>query len=98
MLIFKQWGDAPVHSLAASLFLKPTEIHQFDDIGYQHDPFWTQPFNALGKQMPSADLGSKEWAPERADGIGCRCTRDEEATGNVDMFCYDRLGKAIRSA
>ncbi|KAI8354200.1 nucleotide-diphospho-sugar transferase [Blakeslea trispora] len=34
---YERWGDAPVHSLAAGLFLKTDEIHYFEDIGYQHD-------------------------------------------------------------
>ncbi|KAI7906301.1 nucleotide-diphospho-sugar transferase [Cokeromyces recurvatus] len=34
---YERWGDAPVHSLAAGLFLKTDEIHYFQDFGYQHD-------------------------------------------------------------
>ncbi|KAI8990931.1 nucleotide-diphospho-sugar transferase [Mycotypha africana] len=34
---YERWGDAPVHSLAAGLFLSTDEIHYFEDIGYQHD-------------------------------------------------------------
>ncbi|KAG0182605.1 hypothetical protein DFQ29_003158 [Apophysomyces sp. BC1021] len=34
---YERWGDAPVHSLAAGLFLKTDEIHYFEDFGYQHD-------------------------------------------------------------
>ena len=31
----ERWGDAPVHSLAAGLFLEPEQIHYFEilDIG-----------------------------------------------------------------
>ncbi|KAI0062269.1 glycosyl transferase [Artomyces pyxidatus] len=36
---YERWGDAPVHSIAASLFLRKDEIHFFGDIGYRHDPF-----------------------------------------------------------
>ncbi|KAI5172791.1 alpha 1,2-mannosyltransferase [Nematocida sp. LUAm3] len=36
---YERWGDAPVHSIAASLFLSPNEIHYFEDIGYTHPPF-----------------------------------------------------------
>ncbi|KAJ8657512.1 hypothetical protein O0I10_006814 [Lichtheimia ornata] len=36
---YERWGDAPVHSIAASLFLSKDEIHFFDDIGYRHDSF-----------------------------------------------------------
>ncbi|KAJ7208562.1 glycosyltransferase family 15 protein [Mycena pura] len=34
---YERWGDAPVHSIAASLFLKKEQIHLFEEIGYQHD-------------------------------------------------------------
>ncbi|KAI1003829.1 Alpha-1,2 mannosyltransferase [Podosphaera aphanis] len=36
---YERWGDAPVHSIAASLLLKKDEIHFFDDIAYYHVPF-----------------------------------------------------------
>jgi alpha 1,2-mannosyltransferase len=32
---YERFGDAPVHSVAASLMLKPEEIHFFSDIGYR---------------------------------------------------------------
>lgn len=35
----ERWGDAPVHSLAASIFLGRDGVHFFDDIGYEHPPF-----------------------------------------------------------
>ncbi|RKF59785.1 Alpha-1,2 mannosyltransferase KTR1 [Erysiphe neolycopersici] len=36
---YERWGDAPIHSIAASLLLKKEEIHFFDDIAYYHVPF-----------------------------------------------------------
>ncbi|EGG09728.1 family 15 glycosyltransferase [Melampsora larici-populina 98AG31] len=36
---YERWGDAPVHSLAAALFLPFESLHQFDDIAYRHPPF-----------------------------------------------------------
>lgn len=36
---YERWGDAPIHSIAASLFLDKDEIHYFEDIGYTHPPF-----------------------------------------------------------
>ncbi|PCH34914.1 glycosyltransferase family 15 protein [Wolfiporia cocos MD-104 SS10] len=36
---YERWGDAPVHSIAASLFLRKDQIHFFDEIGYEHNPF-----------------------------------------------------------
>ncbi|KAI9313892.1 nucleotide-diphospho-sugar transferase [Dichotomocladium elegans] len=37
---YERWGDAPVHSIAAALMLRRSEIHWFYDIGYFHNP-WT---------------------------------------------------------
>ncbi|EOB14274.1 Glycolipid 2-alpha-mannosyltransferase [Nosema bombycis CQ1] len=36
---YERWGDAPVHSLALSLFLDKKKIHFFEDLGYRHPPF-----------------------------------------------------------
>ncbi|KAI8990756.1 glycosyl transferase, partial [Mycotypha africana] len=33
---YERWGDAPVHSIFAALYLKQDEIHFFNDIGYKH--------------------------------------------------------------
>jgi len=35
----KRWGDAPIHSIAVSLFAGKDQIHFFKDIGYRHSPF-----------------------------------------------------------
>ncbi|KAF7731667.1 hypothetical protein EC973_008837 [Apophysomyces ossiformis] len=40
---YERWGDAPVHSIAAALMLKKSEVHWFYDIGYRHDPFYQCP-------------------------------------------------------
>ena len=37
--LYERWGDAPIHSIAASLLLKKDEIHFFNDIAYYHVPF-----------------------------------------------------------
>ncbi|GAA5856961.1 hypothetical protein JCM9279_005034 [Rhodotorula babjevae] len=46
---YERWGDAPVHSIAAALFLKPEEIHWFHDIGYKHPPFLHCPTNSADR-------------------------------------------------
>ncbi|ORX63638.1 glycosyl transferase [Linderina pennispora] len=33
---YERWGDAPVHSIAAALFLNASQTHWFEDIGYFH--------------------------------------------------------------
>ena len=42
---YERWGDAPVHSLAAILFLDKSRLHHFDDIGYAHVPWNHCPTN-----------------------------------------------------
>lgn len=36
---YERWGDAPIHSIAAALFLDRDQIHHFNDVGYYHGPF-----------------------------------------------------------
>jgi alpha 1,2-mannosyltransferase len=36
---YERWGDAPVHSIAAALFLPRDKIQFFDEIGYEHNPY-----------------------------------------------------------
>ncbi|KAF9006805.1 alpha-1,2-mannosyltransferase [Hymenopellis radicata] len=36
---YERWGDAPVHSIAAGLFAKKEQIHFFNEIGYEHQPY-----------------------------------------------------------
>ncbi|ORY79076.1 nucleotide-diphospho-sugar transferase [Protomyces lactucae-debilis] len=36
---YERWGDAPVHSIAAALFLNTNEIHHFEAVGYRHNPY-----------------------------------------------------------
>ncbi|RLV84579.1 Glycolipid 2-alpha-mannosyltransferase 1 [Meyerozyma sp. JA9] len=42
---YERWGDAPVHSIAAALFLSRDQIHFFNDVGYYHVPFHNCPVN-----------------------------------------------------
>ncbi|GAA5967054.1 hypothetical protein JCM8115_003506 [Rhodotorula mucilaginosa] len=45
---YERWGDAPVHSLAVSLFLRPDQVHFFNSIGYRHEPFQMCPMPTVG--------------------------------------------------
>lgn len=42
---YERWGDAPVHSIAAALFLSRDQIHHFDSMGYYHPPFHQCPID-----------------------------------------------------
>lgn len=96
---FERWGDAPVHSLAAALFLKPEEVHRFEDIGYGHPPFWTCPQNAWkGQLLESEVLGAPyNLSIERKDAIGCRCSCFEDTKKeNFNGFCFRNFDKALK--
>lgn len=100
MLIRFQWGDAPVHSLAAALLLQPHELHHFSDLGYGHPPFYIQPDNAPRElQLPDIDLGdSYQGYPgwNRGEGYGCRCDSTFKAGTNLQTLqCLKKLGKPI---
>ncbi|ODV81522.1 glycosyltransferase family 15 protein [Suhomyces tanzawaensis NRRL Y-17324] len=42
---YERWGDAPVHSIAAALFLPRDKIHYFEDVGYNHGVYTQCPLN-----------------------------------------------------
>ncbi|KAI9471895.1 MAG: nucleotide-diphospho-sugar transferase [Benjaminiella poitrasii] len=58
---YERWGDAPVHSLAAGLFLDTDQLHYFEDFGYQHD---------LYRHCPTKEskLGCRCQCPEGTNG------------------------------
>ena len=35
----QRWGDAPVHSLAVTMFIPQEKVHQFSDIAYRHQEY-----------------------------------------------------------
>lgn len=42
---YERWGDAPIHSIAAALFLPKDKIHYFEDVGYNHGVYTQCPLN-----------------------------------------------------
>ncbi|GAA5989169.1 hypothetical protein JCM5350_005109 [Sporobolomyces pararoseus] len=74
---YERFGDAPVHSVAASLLLKPEELHYFSDIGYRHEPFQHCPVAALQNQCACSVK-----TEENFEFHGYACTpRWKEVTG-----------------
>ena len=59
----ERWGDAPVHSLAVSMLLRPEELHWFADMGYVHPPL---------QHCPDGD-------GRGAKGCGCDCDSVQDA-------------------
>lgn len=89
-----QWGDAPIHSLAAGALLSPRDIHYFRDFGYRHTTIQHCPGNAPARQLDrpkyleSTTLDEKErleeddywehYDAEKENGVGCRCRCDTD--------------------
>ncbi|KAJ8689338.1 hypothetical protein PTI98_013368 [Pleurotus ostreatus] len=36
---YERWADAPIHSIGAALFSQKDQIHFFDNIGYENNPY-----------------------------------------------------------
>lgn len=47
---YERWGDAPIHTIAASLLLNTSEVIHFDELGYRHEPYLSCP-RSLGIQL-----------------------------------------------
>lgn len=58
---YERWGDAPVHSIALSLFVDKKRIHWFRDIAYEHHPY----FNCPQKDSSGAVCGGNGGAKIR---------------------------------
>jgi len=66
---YERWGDAPVHSIGAALFASKDQIHFFDDIGYEHNPYIHCPRGAGKWEKTKCSCN-----PERSfdyDGYSC---------------------------
>lgn len=57
---YERWGDAPVHSIAAILFLDKSRLHHFDDIGYAHIPWNHCPTNPKYHKGGRCDCDPKD--------------------------------------
>lgn len=89
-----QWGDAPIHSLAAGALLGVKDIHYFRDFGYRHTTIQHCPANAPARQLPRTpylEMTTEDekkrieedeyWAtpdPPKENGVGCRCKCDTD--------------------
>ncbi|KAG7085494.1 hypothetical protein E1B28_003057 [Marasmius oreades] len=73
---YERWGDAPVHSIAAAIFAKKDQIHFFDEIGYEHNPYTHCP--------------KKEESWERGR-CGCDRGRSFDYDGYSCLSKWDRL-------
>ena len=95
---YERWGDAPVHSLAAALLLRPEQVHHFADIGYVHEPFQyctyasTPQSLARGELVP--ELGNRylDRVPEKQLGCDCDC---DPSIQIIRPVCFNRLRRTV---
>ena len=77
---YERWGDASVRSFAATLLLKPEEIHYFgDDICYCHGDFCSPGTNLLDAEIScplEKPLEEKDWK------------------GSYNQMCHEKFRKA----
>ena len=67
---YERWGDAPVHSIAAALFLPKSQLHFFNEIGYEHPPF---------QHCPRGE-------PHHLGHCSCKFTNNIDYTGYAILF------------
>ncbi|PWA00809.1 hypothetical protein BB558_003119 [Smittium angustum] len=85
---YERWGDAPVHSLAAGLFLNYEDIHFFSDIGYTHDgcTHCTQ-YNETDKNETPKNLTT----PDLDSSGTCPCPPNVQSIDNAPFSCLQRF-------
>ncbi|KAH7361214.1 glycolipid 2-alpha-mannosyltransferase-domain-containing protein [Pyrenochaeta sp. MPI-SDFR-AT-0127] len=85
---YERWGDAPVHSLAAAMLLKPMEIHHFSDFGYIHSNLQ---YCTHGPTEEAATRGSLvPTEGEKGKELGCRCKCDASVK-ILEPVCFNRI-------
>ena len=47
---YERWGDAPVHSISLAMMTDKSRIHWFQDIGYEHPPYYNCPTSGKCKK------------------------------------------------
>ncbi|KJZ78732.1 hypothetical protein HIM_02123 [Hirsutella minnesotensis 3608] len=94
----ERWGDAPVHSLAAALLLRPEQVHHFSDFGYVHDSlqYCTHgpTVDGLRRGEPMPRLGGRNLDSIQGQQLGCRCKCDGSA-GIIQPTCLNRIRRAV---
>lgn len=72
---YERWGDAPVHSIAAAIFLNRNQIHFFDEIGYEHNPYTHCP--KLGTNWQDGRCSCDQKKNFDYDGYSCMSKWDK---------------------
>lgn len=77
---YERWGDAPVHSIAASLLLPKDKIHYFSNIGYHHNPYDNCPIDDRVWEENNCECEKKNDFTFK----GYSCGKEYYAAQNID--------------
>lgn len=95
---YERWGDAPIHSLAVAMLLRPDQVHHFSDFGYVHDTFQYCTYGATteslrrGELVPNLIGRRLDEIPEKE--LGCNCTCDVRIKV-IRPECYNRIRRTV---
>ena len=71
----QRWGDAPVHTIAASLFAGKDEIHFFREVGYEHYAFVHCPQGEMWERGRCSREQERNFGTSRARGRAAMARR-----------------------
>ncbi|KAH7303483.1 glycolipid 2-alpha-mannosyltransferase-domain-containing protein [Stachybotrys elegans] len=95
---YERWGDAPVHSLAAALLLRPDQVHHFAEFGYTHSPFQYCPWTPTPDELQHGGLvpskADRKGGHKNAKYLGCNCKCDSKAEV-IRPTCFNRLRQTV---
>ena len=83
---YERHGDAPVHSVFASIFL-PFEQIEYLNIGYYHIPFWNLPFEVESNHVSDEEVLEK--SKQKYVDLNCQVDPREDFT--MDDFSCGKL-------
>jgi len=79
-----RWGDALVRTLGVHLFLRPQQVHRFDDIGYSHQHYCLNP---CGATTPSSTSSTGRNELDQAVAAYMRCERELDSSYGIGEHC-----------
>ncbi|KAG0186190.1 alpha 1,2-mannosyltransferase 2.4.1 [Apophysomyces sp. BC1034] len=90
---YERWGDAPIRTMAAAMFLQRNQIHFFNRIGYSHSVASHCPFNAEYLQKCSCTLEDSYDFHHDSCTISLLRYIDEGAVSQMTTFAKSKLSK-----
>ncbi|KAF4511869.1 hypothetical protein G6O67_001073 [Ophiocordyceps sinensis] len=92
---YERWGDAPVHSLAAAMLLRPHQVHHFADFGYVHETFQYCPYAPTARELKRGELVPNMRGQYLGhEDLGCKC-KCNPAIKMIGPTCFNRIRRTV---